>query len=481
MRKFLFLLFLIYASVLFSQGEDLRIYGYMQAYGAYFSNYIVEYPVNPLLGNDPNKPGKFVKEIDYKPYFTAQQLNLFFTKNFRGRWGDFTAFVNLEATNNFSAKQNFGNFKVEEVFGKYGIDEELNIKFGYFIPPFNNLNEIKNRMPLLPFLFRPTIYESYINEINIVIQEDFVPQKANIQIYGGIPLSSDITFNYALYGGNAEQSYYSNQALSIFPAGIDTSKYKLLGGRIGLESYGIPFIADQDLIFKVGISGTYDRDNRNKYLNQSILNNQTQIASLGVAGLTNLYLAPIDGNLQRYRLGADFSFTISGLTIEGEVVHVKYFNNDPQIAYMNKYRDNLQNALLLVGGAAKTLQMEILANPTSPDNAVKVLRLSSMQSFIDKARNEFRENITVGKEFDKQFYYISANYNITEDFQIYVSYDFSKDLADLRLDDQVHMFYAGLNWKPTYAFVFKLQYARQEVKKINYLLNSYFFGASLYF
>lgn len=481
MRKISIFIFLTLTAILYSQGEDLRVYGYLQAYGSYFSKYTVEYPVNPLLGNRPDKPGRFVKEIDYKPYFTAQQLNLFFTKNFKGRWGDFTAFVNLEATNNFSSKQNFGNFKVEEVFGKYGISEELSLKFGYFIPPFNNLNEIKNRMPLLPFLFRPSVYESYINEIDIIIQEDFVPQKANFQVYGGLPLSSDITFNYAFYLGNAEQSYYSNEKLSIFPAGIDTSKYKLFGGRIGLESYGIPFVGDQDLIFKVGISGTYDRDNRNKYFNASILNDRMGMQSLGVPGLTNLYLAPLDGNLQRYRLGADVSFTVAGFTIEAEMINVKYIDIDNQSNYMQLYRNNLQNALLLVGGAAKSLQTEILTNPTSPDNAIKVLRLSQMQSFIEKARNEFRNNITVGSGFDKYFYYVSASYNISEDLQAYVSYDFTQDQADIRLDDQVHMFYAGLNWKPTYAFIFKLQYARQEVKKINYLLNAFFLGASLYF
>ena len=89
--------------------------------------------------------------------FILQQANIFFRKQFNSR---FAAFVDLEFTNTYASTRKWGTFRLEEAWVRYQTSEEFSIKAGLLVPVFNNLNEIKNRMPLLPYITRPFVYEA---------------------------------------------------------------------------------------------------------------------------------------------------------------------------------------------------------------------------------------------------------------------------------------------------------------------------------
>jgi len=95
--------------------------------------------------------------------FSLQQLNLFFQKDIGSDW---TAFVNFEFLNNFSSGRQWGSTKLEEAWVKYRANMRFNLKLGLLIPIFNNLNEIKNRTPLLPYIIRPLAYETSFGVVN---------------------------------------------------------------------------------------------------------------------------------------------------------------------------------------------------------------------------------------------------------------------------------------------------------------------------
>ena len=94
--------------------------------------------------------------------FALQELNLFFRKDL-GK--GLTSFVNLEAINNFSSSKRWGSLDLQEAWVRYKVGRRLNLKFGLQIPIFNNLNEIKNRTPLLPYVIRPLVYEASFSDI----------------------------------------------------------------------------------------------------------------------------------------------------------------------------------------------------------------------------------------------------------------------------------------------------------------------------
>ncbi|MFQ5770818.1 MAG: hypothetical protein ACE5HX_09790, partial [bacterium] len=129
--------------------------------------------------------------------FSVQQLNLFFQKDLGQNW---RAFVNFEFLNNFSSSRQWGAANLEEAWVRYRANEKFNLKLGLLIPIFNNLNEIKNRTPLLPYIVRPLVYETSFSEFIAV--EEFTPARAFVQAYGFLPID-DVKLDYALFVGNS--------------------------------------------------------------------------------------------------------------------------------------------------------------------------------------------------------------------------------------------------------------------------------------
>lgn len=211
--------------------------------------------------------------------FTLQQLNFFFRKELGT---DFTSWVNFELTNAYSSTENWGAFSLEEAWIRYHRTNKLILKAGLLIPKFNNLNEVKNRMPYLPYISRPLVYESSVAEL--LPLHDFVPEQAYLQIYGALPLRT-ITFDYAIYIGNAESDFINSEPQLTRQTGIDTTDFFMYGGRFGMKWKTL----------RMGVSTTFDKDN------------QTDI------GL---------GAVNRTRLGGDLSFSISRLSVEAEIIHV---------------------------------------------------------------------------------------------------------------------------------------------------------------
>ena len=93
--------------------------------------------------------------------FNLQQLNMFFQRDITQQW---TSFVNVEILNNYSSSRQWGALNLEEAWVKYRRNNFFSLKLGLQIPIFNNLNEIKNRTPLLPYIIRPLVYETSMSE-----------------------------------------------------------------------------------------------------------------------------------------------------------------------------------------------------------------------------------------------------------------------------------------------------------------------------
>lgn len=244
--KRIFFLLLLASTTLFSQSE-LQVSGFFQASlnkvdGAY--SVVVDHPVF----------GPQVLQHQKDDYLSSQvqQLNLFFRKELSE---SFTAWVNFEVLNSYNSRQGWGNFSLEEAWVNYQYSDAFNVKVGSLIPRFAYLNEIKNRMPLLPYILRPLIYEASISAITTSI---YVPEKALVQVSGNIPVG-DVTFDYAAFMGNSDKSYIASTNV-IAGAGSDTSKFKTFGGRLGAK-YG-------ELRF--GLSTSFDHQNDQGTINQDV-------------------------------------------------------------------------------------------------------------------------------------------------------------------------------------------------------------------
>ncbi|MCB2230472.1 porin [bacterium] len=227
--------------------------------------------------------------------FLLQHLNVFLQKDLTRSW---TSFINFEFTNSFSANKNWGTLDVQEAWVRYRYDNRFNLKLGLQIPIFNGLNEIKNRTPILPYIIRPIVYESSLEEIIPIDQ--YVPNRAYVQAYGFLPYEG-FKFDYALYMGNSPNI---NSDPEEGQTGVDTTDTFLFGGRVGFRQEE----------FKFGFSMTYDRSN----LLSDIL--RENFGEIGVGR-----------ELGRYRLGGDLSYHSGGLFLEGELISVRYDNEGPTV------------------------------------------------------------------------------------------------------------------------------------------------------
>ncbi len=230
--------------------------------------------------------------------FNLQQLNLFFQKDLAKNW---RAFVNFEFLNNFSSIRQWGAGNLEEAWVRYRSNPRFSVKLGLMIPAFNNLNEIKNRTPILPYVVRPLVYETSFSEFIAV--EEFTPARAFVQAYGFLP-ADEAKIDYAIYIGNSPNiSTIADQAQS----GIDTTDTFLVGARLGLRAADL----------KIGISAT--RDNANFFRGAEQILPREVPASKFI-------------EVPRTRLGADFSFNSNRWIFEAELISVLYDDDTPEIS-----------------------------------------------------------------------------------------------------------------------------------------------------
>jgi hypothetical protein len=275
------LLFLCGVSPIHAQpsGVELKVFGYFQVSLGYR---------NDLDSTVTNKS------------FSLQQLNLFLQKELAPRW---TVFINFELVNSFSSFHNWGAHNLEEAWVSYRRSAQLKLKLGLQVPPFNNLNEIKNKTPLLPYIIRPLAYESSFNEI--ISLEEFAPRQAFVQLSGFIP-AKDLKVDYALFAGNSPNV---NNDPARGQTGVDTTKLFLVGGRFGLRTSNL----------KLGVSATFDH-----------VDFSPRAKSPG--------FSPSDfKKLPRLRLGGDFSLNAGKWTWESEFIQVTYDDDHPALNIDKKF------------------------------------------------------------------------------------------------------------------------------------------------
>ena len=160
---------------------------------------------------------------------------------------------------------------------------------------FNNLNEIKNRTPLLPYIVRPLVYSFR----DFIAVEEYLPQRAFVQAYGFVP-TGDVKIDYAVFLGNGPNI---NSDPEEGQTGVDTTDSFLVGGRLGIR------VGE----WKAGISVTRDHFN---------------VAPLEITPGDVIDLQ----QLTRRRLGADVSCAWNELSLEAEFIDVSYDDDRPEIS-----------------------------------------------------------------------------------------------------------------------------------------------------
>jgi len=261
------------------EGLNLKVFGYFQASFGYH---------------------KELDEAIQDKSFSLQQLNLFLQKDLTPNW---TAFINFEFVNSYSSFRNWGAQNLEEAWVSYRRGEQFKLKLGLQVPAFNNLNEIKNKTPLLPYIIRPLAYEASFNEI--IALGDFVPAQAFVQAYGFIP-AGDLKIDYAVFVGNSPNL---NSDPRRGQTGVDTTGLFLTGGRFGLRTNNL----------KLGLSATIDHVD---YYSAAVF----------------LGYEPSDfTEVRRLRLGGDFSVNVEKWMWESEFIRVTYDDNHPQFDFDKEF------------------------------------------------------------------------------------------------------------------------------------------------
>lgn len=227
--------------------------------------------------------------------FSLQQLNLFFQRDLSRKW---TALINFEFLNNFSSIRQWGTANLEEAWVRYRLNEKFSLKLGLQIPIFNNLNEINNRTPLLPYIIRPLVYETSFGEFLPI--EEFVPARAFAQVYGFFP-SGKAKFDYAVYIGNSANI---NDDRERGQTGVDTTTNFLVGGRLGIRYEEL----------KLGISATYEKRNEFEGIAKDIGRSPSELQGLPAT-----------------RLGGDLSYNFANFSFESEFITGKIDAGIPEL------------------------------------------------------------------------------------------------------------------------------------------------------
>lgn len=232
--------------------------------------------------------------------FGVQQHNLFLQKDLDPHW---RAFVNYELLNSFSSARRWGSANLEEAWVRYRASERFSLKLGLSIPVFNNLNEIKNRTPVLPYIVRPLVYESSFSEFIAV--EEYLPARAYVQAYGFAPVGN-LKVDYALFLGNGPNL---NDDPEAGQTGVDTTTAYLVGGRLGLRRGD----------WKAGLSASRDHVNAEgpvEYPPGRVLRFE---------------------RVTRRRLGADLSWLWRDLSFEAEAIAVAYDDDTPGLSFDKEF------------------------------------------------------------------------------------------------------------------------------------------------
>jgi len=278
---FIFVTMLCLNPILLAQGDEypINIFGY-------FQNSFQHWPQSEATTTHPQYLNP--TEQSARNFFNLQQLNLFLSKDISQHW---RAFVNFEVLNTFSSQRQWGSFNLEEAWVRYKASDQFSLKLGLLIPVFNNLNEIKNRTPLLPYIIRPLIYETSFSEFFSAVEEG-APARAFAQVSGIIP-SGKAKLDYAFYVGNSPNI---NNEREIAQTGADTTDTFLIGGRIGLRLKN----------FKIGFSATHENVN-------------LHFVEIGIARYDFIY-----NEVSRIRLGSDLSFHLGDFSFAGEWIAANY-------------------------------------------------------------------------------------------------------------------------------------------------------------
>ena len=354
-----------------------------------------------------NVQGDFARQWNT---FGLQQMNLLLEKDLGS---SLSGFVGLQFSGNYASDKSWGSFNVEEAWMKYSPVEYFNVKAGLLVPTFNNLNEIKTKTPLLPYVIRPLVYESPMAAL--LAPSSFVPEKAFFQIYGAFPVGS-AKIDYSLFTGNNGPDFVSSTlGIAGSLSGQDTSKFKLFGGRVGIRTGSL----------KVGVSGTYDRNNPG---------NPVNLPSF-FYGATPIYdAASMLGSVVRVRVGADVSFQIAGVSFEGEVISVNH----------------------------------------SPTEA--------QQAILDVLPLYTRNNLY--SDLNKLFYYAAVSYDFNDQWYGFATYSKYQDKFNMVFHAGMDCYGFGGGFRPTGSVVVKAQYARfamLDLKVANYSMDRYTAAVSIYF
>ena len=106
--------FVIFGSSVYSQ-EGLSIYGFFQASAFHVENdYTFKTSkLNPLMGDS--------KKSEAYTSYQLQQANLLMRNEFND---NFSAFLNLEFTNNYNSLNGWGSFGIKEAFMRYQLNDQ---------------------------------------------------------------------------------------------------------------------------------------------------------------------------------------------------------------------------------------------------------------------------------------------------------------------------------------------------------------------
>ncbi len=314
--------------------------------------------------------------------YSVQQLNLIFQKNFSRQW---LAFINFELLNNFSSSRRWGSLDMDEAWISYRTNRQMTLKAGLHVPVFNNLNEIKNRTPLLPYIIRPLIYEESFAEILNI--EEFVPNRAFLQASGTLSFGKT-RLDYAGYVGNSPNinSQFDNEREGgSQQTGVDTTTTILIGGRVGLRI--------RDL--KLGVSGTRESVNFFRTLTVS-QNGETPF-------LGGIPPERFNGVI-RTRFGADLSFHFNKFSFESELIAVGHSVDTPQ-----EFRD-------LPSGSEFRINLDkLFYYGTLGYEAGEHLFIYGSYWYTGQSFSLQVQDQSVGDELDIDVYTVGARYSMFQD------------------------------------------------------------------
>lgn len=409
-KMFVLVMFLC-SSSLFSAENDLKVFGFFQGRLS-ATNVKTDFPGFPT-----------------KNSFDLQQMNLMASNNF----GDgFSAFVNLEFQSTYNTKEQWGSLNIQEAFAKYeNSDGTLKFKAGLFLPQFNNMLEIANRTPLLPYIYRPLVYETQVG--NIIDFDNFLPQKANFQVYGSYGLSDNLKIDYAVYTGNLSNNFIDKTDPSQGQIGASNQSTALTyGGRVGIS-----MTSSSAGTLKLGGSMVMDK-HKSQTINRISGNFSALQPVFDALGIAQKSINT--GDLNRTKIGADLSYSIAGFTLTGEVI-------------MTTLADvaALEDSLKAFGDPLAQAKATAALIPDPATKAQLEGALNSLPSFVKTVRS-------TGDSFDKMFYFATVQYDINDEIYAYVSYSNIVDKLAIFMADGIEGQTIGAGWKVVPQTVIKGQY-----------------------